>query len=141
MPSNSPWRAQVLITAIENIWNEWSLAIHKSSTNLLLDACPLPHANYIDKYGVYSTLDLEITYQQIVIKHCERTYMSYEYRGYLYHIPFDVINGVAYFQRIVNEIFEKEQLTGTLRMWLYMNRICMKMTKTCKKIKFDTEPE
>lgn len=68
------------------------------------------------KYGVYSTFDLWSAYHQVSIKPCNKLYMAFEAgdRLYQFHgILFGVTNAVAWFQRIVNEIIEKEQLKLT----------------------------
>ena len=64
-PSNSPWRAQVVITKDEN--QKKRLAIDYSQTInrfTLLDAFPLPRVdetvNKIAQYRIFSTIDLRV---------------------------------------------------------------------------------
>lgn len=120
-PSTSPWRAQVLVTTNERqkkrMVIDYSQTINKYT---LLDAYPLPNIsemiNNIAQYRIFSTLDLKSAYHQIPILEEERQYTAFEALGKLYHfkrIPFGVTNGVACFQRIMNNIIENEGLDGT----------------------------
>ena len=70
--SNSPWRAQVVISTPEN--HKKRLVIDYSRTinrYTLLDAYPLPKiqelVETVAKYKVFSTLDLKSAYHQILI--------------------------------------------------------------------------
>ena len=119
--SESPWRAQVVVTSSEN--HKRRLAIDYSQTiNRFtnLDAYPLPKIDEtiseIAKYRVYSTLDLRSAYHQVAIKPVDRPYTAFEANGRLYQfkrIPFGVTNGVASFQRIMDKIITDEKLEGT----------------------------
>lgn len=117
-PSNSPWRAQVLVTKNENHKSrmvvDYSLTINKFTS---LDAYPLPKieelVHKISQYEYFSSIDLRSAYHQIPILEHERIYTGFEACGNLYQftrIPFGVTNGVACFQRIMNNIIQKEGL-------------------------------
>ena len=72
--------------------------------------------NDVARYKVNSTLDLRSAYHQVEIKEEEKPYTAFEARGKLYEfnrIPFGVTNGVASFQRVIDEILEKENVKGT----------------------------
>ena len=120
-PSTSPWRAQVLVTSNER--HKKRMVVDYSQTinrYTYLDAYPLPRIDtMIEKiagYEVYSTLDLRSAYYQIPIRIEERKFTAFEADGNLYQfcrIPFGVTNGVACFQRTINELITKENLTDT----------------------------
>ena len=72
-PSNSPWRAQVVVTKDES--HKKRLAIDYSQTInrfILLDAIPLLRINDllndIAQYRVFSTIDLRSVYHQVPLK-------------------------------------------------------------------------
>ncbi|XP_072389424.1 uncharacterized protein [Diabrotica undecimpunctata] len=109
--SNSPWRAQVLITKSEThkkrMVVDYSQTINKFT---YLDAYPLPDVEDIvrkvARYSVFSSIDLKNAYHQIPIKNEEKIYTAFEANGQLYQfcrIPFGVTNGVACFQRVIDE--------------------------------------
>jgi len=119
-PSNSPWRAQVVVTKDEN--HRKRLAIDNSETTnrfTLLDGYPLPRiddmVNKIAQYQVFSSIDLRSAYHQLPIKDEDEPYTAFESDGSLYpftHVPFGVSNGVACFQRIMDAFIE-ENLDAT----------------------------
>nr|CAH8849255.1 unnamed protein product [Trichobilharzia regenti] len=120
-PSNSPWRAQVLVTSNERhkkrMVVDYSQTINRFT---FLDAYPLPRIDEmiekIAQYDIFSTLDLKNAYHQIALKNEDKPYTAFEACGKLYQfcrIPFGVTNGVACFQRIIDELISKEQLTST----------------------------
>ncbi|XP_068240950.1 uncharacterized protein [Palaemon carinicauda] len=107
-PSNSPWRAQVLVTSGENqkrrMVVDYSRTINRFTE---LDAYPLPNIDEIVN---------NITQYKVAIREEERPYTAFEAGGTLYefnHIPFGVKNGVAAFQRVLDEILRKEKVGGT----------------------------
>ncbi|CAH8833617.1 unnamed protein product [Trichobilharzia szidati] len=120
-PSNSPWRAQVLVTTNER--HKRRMVIDYSQTInrfTLLDAYPLPKIDEIiekiSKYTVFSTLDLKSAYHQIPIKEEEKLFTAFEACGNLYQfrrIPFGVTNGVSCFQRVISQIIRNENLQAT----------------------------
>ena len=79
-PSNSPWRAQVLVTTNDRhkrrMVVDYSHTINKHTE---LDAYPLPNldllANKIAEYTVYSTFDLKSVYHQVPICEVDRPYL------------------------------------------------------------------
>ena len=116
--SNSPWRAQVVVTKDER--HKKRLVVDYSQTiNLYteLDAYPLPRIDEmvekISEYEFFSTLDLKDAYHQVKIKDCDKPYTAFEADGNLYQfkrIPFGVTNGVACFQRIINNVIRDNKL-------------------------------
>ena len=120
-PSSSPWRAQVLVTSGDRhkkrLVIDYSQTINKYT---LLDAYPLPRldkmAESISKYKYYSTFDLKSAYHQIPIKKSDKEYTAFEACGNLYHfkrVPFGVTNGVAAFQRTIDNIIKQEKLPAS----------------------------
>lgn len=120
-PSQSPWRAQVLVTSNEN--RKRRLVVDYSQTinrYTYLDAYPLPNMDdlvqKIAQYDVYSTLDLQSAYHQIPLRAQDKQYTAFEACGRLYQfcrIPFGVTNGVACFQRTIDQIIQTAQLRDT----------------------------
>ena len=136
-PSNSPWRAQVLVTTNDRhkrrMVVDYSHTINKHTE---LDAYPLPNldllANKIAEYTVYSTFDLKSAYHQVPICEVDRPYTAFESGGRLYQftrIPFGVTNGVAAFQRVMDSVIDKEGASGT---FAYLDNITV-----CGKDQFD----
>ena len=120
-PSKSPWRAQVLVTSGENhkrrMVVDYSQTINRFTQ---LDAYPLPRiddlVNEVAQHNFFSTLDLRSAYHQVPLLEEEKLFTAFEAGGKLYEfnrIPFGVTNGVASFQRVIDEIIATEQLTGT----------------------------
>ena len=122
-PSTSPWRAQVIVCNDDKTHRRKRLCVDFSQTvNLYtdLDAYPLPRIdemiNEIAKHKVFSTFDLRSAYHQVEIIPEERKYTAFEANGRLYEftrMPMGVTNGVPKFQRMVDEVAEKESLEGT----------------------------
>ena len=125
--SNSPWRAQVLVVKDKP---KKRLAIDYSTTInrfTLLDAYPLPNMkeliNRIALYGVYSTVDLRAAYHQVEIRPEDQAPTAFEANGRLYEfkrLPFGVTNGVAIFQRKMDEFVENNSLTA---VFPYMDNV------------------
>ena len=120
-PSDSPWRAQVMVTKNERhkkrLVIDYSQTINKYTN---LDAYPLPNiektVNKISQYRVFSTINLKSAYHQVPIREHEKKHTAFEDNMCLYQfcrIPFGVTNGVAAFQRIMNRFIADEGLSDT----------------------------
>ena len=117
-PSDSPWRAQIVIT--KNEGRKKRMVIDHSQTInkfMQLDAYPLPRidetVNKIARYRVFSTINLKSAYHQVPIKQSERQYTAFEANMSLYQfcrVPFGVTNGVAAFQRTMEVSISEESL-------------------------------
>ncbi|KHJ41999.1 reverse transcriptase [Trichuris suis] len=120
-PSNSPWRAQVLVTKDEERKSRLVIDYSKTIDRFtLLDSYPLPRIDVMvqnmAKYKFFSTIDLKSAYQQVPIHPVDEPFTAFEVAGGLYQftrIPFDVTNGVACFQRIIDTFIRDEKLKGT----------------------------
>ena len=120
-PSISPWRAQVLVSS--NSQSKRRMVIDYSQTInrfTQLDAYPLPRMDHmiekIAQYEFFSTLDLKSAYHQIPIQDADKAYTAFEACGRLYQfrrIPFGVTNGVACFQRVMDNIIQNANLKDT----------------------------
>ena len=119
--SSSPWRAQIVITSNERhkkrLVIDYSRTINRFTE---LDAYPLPRmddlAQRVSKYKLFSTIDLKSAYHQIGIKECDMPYTAFEANGNLFHfkrLPFGVTNGVACFQRLMDNLIRENNLEGT----------------------------
>lgn len=118
--SNSPWRAQVLVT--KNETHKKRMVVDYSQTInrfTYLDAYPLPNiediVRAVAKFEMFSTIDLQSAYHQVPIRDDEKQYTAFEADGKLYQfrrIPFGVTNGVACFQRVIDYIIKSENLEG-----------------------------
>lgn len=120
-PSSSPWRAQVLVTTNERhkkrMVIDYSQTINKYT---YLDAYPQKRVDdlveKVSQYKHFSTLDLQSAYHQIPLKENEKPFTAFEAAGNLYQfkrIPFGVTNGVSSFQRVIDNIITKEDLSDT----------------------------
>lgn len=116
-PYQSPWRTQTLVVSPENhkrLVVDYSQMINRFT---LLDAYPLPRIedmeNEIAYYQVFSTLGLTSAYHQVAIKPEERKYTAFEAAWSICRIPFGVTNGVASFQRVIDDIIKREDPRGT----------------------------
>ena len=83
----------------------------------MLDAYPLPRiddiVNNIAQYRVFSTIDLRSAYHQVKIKDSDKLYTAFQAGKALYQftrVPFGVTNGVACFQRAMDNIINEEKL-------------------------------
>jgi hypothetical protein len=118
--SNSPWRAQVLVTHNERhkrrMVVDYSQTINRFT---LLDAYPLPKIDMlvqsIAKYNYFSRLDLKSAYYQIPLHEEDKPFTAFEANGELYHynrLPFGLTNAVAAFQRVMNEFVLLHNIKG-----------------------------
>ena len=82
-PSDSPWRAQVVVTRNERhrkrLVTDYSQTINRFTQ---VDAYPLPRIddtiNKIAQYKVFSTIDLKSAYHQVPIKDEEKKFTAFE---------------------------------------------------------------
>ena len=118
--SQSPWRAQVVVTKDENhkkrLVMDYSQTINKFT---LLDAFPLPRItdliNDIAQNRFFSTVDLRSAYHQIPLRVEDRPYTAFEAANQLFQftrLPFGVTNGVSCFQREMMKFVKEENLEG-----------------------------
>ena len=126
-PSRSPWRAQVLVVKQSNkkrLVIDYSATVNRFTQ---LDAYPLPRmetiVNKIAQDKFYSSIDLRSAYHQIPIKEKERILTSFEADGCLYQykrLPFGVVNGVAAFQRVIDNFVKRHNLK---KVYAYLDDI------------------
>ena len=119
--SDSPWRAQIVLTSNENrkrrMVVDFSRTINKFT---LLDAYPLPRIDdvvqSIAEYRVFSVIDLSNAYYQVEICPADRPFTAFQAGNKLFHykrIPMGVTNGVSAFQRFMHEFISKNNLKAT----------------------------
>ena len=120
-PSQSSWRAQVLITKDERHKKRMVIDYSQTVNRFThLDAYPLPRIdeliNEIAKTKYYSTVDLKSAYYQVPLAKEDREFTAFEANGKLYQycrMPFGVSNGVSTFQRIIDNLIDKYNLKQT----------------------------
>ena len=121
-PSDSPWRAQVLITTNPTSGKRRMVVDYSRTINKFThqDAYPLPRldemALSVSRYKYYSTFDLRSAYHQISIPEEDRLYTAFEGDGQLLQfcvIPFGVTNGPPKFQRVMDERIQASKLNAT----------------------------
>ena len=121
-PSKSPWRAQVLVTKETEKHKKRMVIDYSQTINRYteLDAYPLPRiddmVSKISKYSVFSTLDLKSAYHQIPLPEEDKIYTAFEATSKLYEfntLPFGLTNGVAAFQRSLDNVIEENNLEDT----------------------------
>ena len=104
--TNSPWRAQVVITANENGKKRLCIAYSRNINCLHISLrYPLPRiddqVNKMANFKILGTLDLKIAYHQIpLLAESNKIYTTFEANGKLYQftrIPFCLTNTVAVF--------------------------------------------
>ena len=117
--SKSPWRAQVVVTGgrpnqKKRLALDYSETINRFT---LLDAYPLPRIddtiNKIAQYVIFSTIDLKSAYHQVPIREEDMPFTAFEADGGLYEfcrLPFGVTNGVALFQREMDNFVKVNSL-------------------------------
>ena len=87
--------------------------------------------NNLVHYKVFSTFDLRNAYYQVPIVKDDRKYAGFEANGRLYQfrrIPFGVINGVAVFQRLMDNIIKEEKLTHSRILTILLLRGLIRQT-------------
>ena len=118
-PSNSPWRAQVLVVrgAKKRMVIDYSATINRYTP---LDAYPLPNisdlVNKIAQYSWFSDLDLKSAYHQVPIAENEKYFTAFEAAGSLYQfkrVAFGLTNAVAAFQRVMDDLIRCHDLKDT----------------------------
>ena len=120
-PSSSPWRAQVLVVTGDNhkkrMCIDYSETINKYT---LLDGYSLPNmqnlVNKVAQYSYFSTLNLKSAYHQVEILIENRPYTAFKANVKLYQskkILFGLTNAVPLFQRIIDDIIERNNCKGT----------------------------
>ena len=121
-PSKSPWRAQVLVTKETEKHKKRMVIDYSQTINRYteLDAYPIPRidnmVSKISKYSVFSTLDLKSAYHQIPLPEEDKIYTNLEATSKLYEfntLPFGLTNGVAAFQRSLDNVIEENNLEDT----------------------------
>ena len=120
-PSQSLWRAQVLITKDERHKKRMVIDYSQTVNRFThLDAYPVPRIdeqiNDIAKAKYYSSTDLKSAYYQVPLAKEDREFTAVEANGKLYHycrMSFGVKNGVSAFQRIINYMIKKHSLKRT----------------------------
>ena len=121
-PSNSPWRAQILVIRNKESQKRRLCIDYSQTINIytLLDAYPLPKietlVQQLSKYKLFSTFDLKAAYHQIPIRECDKPFTVFEGAGKLWEfncVPFGVTNRVPVFQRVMDDLVEKYSLCDT----------------------------
>ena len=119
--SNLPWRGQIVVTKNyrpkKRLVIDYFLTINKFTN---LNAYSLPKidemTNEIAQYRVFSTINLKNAYHQVPLREEDKKFTAFEANGCLYQfrrMPFGVTNGVATFQRIMNNFITSEGLLDT----------------------------
>ena len=120
-PAVSPSRAQVLVTKSERHKKRMVIDYSQTINRLTnLNAYSIPRIdeqiNKIALGKVFSTLDLKSAYYQIPLSEKDKPFTAFEANGKLYQycrLPFRVKNGVPAFQKIMDDVTESHDLTGT----------------------------
>ena len=124
----SPWRTRVLFVSNERqrkrLVVDYTQPINRFTK---LDTYPLPRmedlASEISQYKFYISLNLKNAYHQIPIREEDKQNSAFEANGNLYQfcsVPFGVTNGVACFQRTIDNIIKQHKLRGT---YVYVGNI------------------
>ena len=119
--SDSPWRAQVVVTSNGNRKKRMVVDFSKTINRFtMLDAYPLPRiediVHSIANYRIFSVIDLSKAYYQVEICERDRPYTAFQAGNQLYHfkrIPMGVTNGVSAFQRFMNRFISENSLDAT----------------------------
>ena len=121
-PSNSPWRAQLLVERSPNhrdrLVVDYSETINKFT---LLDAYPLPLmedvASELAKFEVMSGFDLKSAFHQVKLPEKDKIFTAFQAGQNLYQftrVPFGLRNSSACFQRIMDELIKDNKLKGVV---------------------------
>ena len=128
-PSNSPWKAQVLV--INKKKRRLVVAYSETiSKHTQLDAYPLPKndemVNKIAQYKVFSTINLCSAYYQIPLSEKDKIYTAFEADGKLWQftrMTFGVMNGSAVFRRKIDTLVVDHELDDAFS-FVDNNTIC-----------------
>ena len=120
-PSQSPWRAQVFVIKKESKLRmvvDYSKTINKYTP---LDAYPMPRIddllNKVSQGKHFSKIDLKSAYHQVPLKEKDFYLTAFEANNKLYEfkrLPFGCTNAVSIFQRTIDNIIEKNNLSNTI---------------------------
>ena len=120
-PSNSPWRAQVVVVKNEQSGKRRMVIDYSRTINRYtsLDAYPLPQiediVSELSKYKVFTTVDLKSAYHQIELNPRDREFTAFQAGQELYQwrrLPFGLTNAVPEFQRAINAFVTENNLRG-----------------------------
>ena len=121
-PSNSPWRAQLLVERSPNhrdrLVVDYSETINKFT---MLDAYPLPLmedvATELAKFTIMSGFDLKSAFHQVKLPEKDKIYTAFQAGQNLYQftrVPFGLRNSSACFQRIMDNLVRVNDLKGVV---------------------------
>ena len=121
-PSNSPWRAQLLVERSPNhrdrLVVDYSETINRFT---LLDAYPLPLmedvASELARFEIISGFDLKSAFHQVRLPEKDKIYTAFQAGQKLYQftrVPFGLRNSSAVFQRIMDNLVSEHQLKGVV---------------------------
>jgi len=119
-PSNSPWRAQVLVvtkqTGKRRMVIDYSRTINRFTQ---LDAYPLPCideiVNELAQYQVFTTVDSKSAYHQLELNLRDCEFSTFQSGNALYQwrrLPFGLTNAVPKIQRTIYYIVKENDLKG-----------------------------
>jgi len=118
-PSNSPWRAQVLVATEQSGKRRMVIDYSRTISRFTqLDAYPLPRIDEIvelAQYRVFTTVDLKSTYHQLELNPRDRDFTAFQSGKALYQwrsLPFGLTNAVSEFQRTIDYIVRENDLKG-----------------------------
>ena len=100
-PSNSPWRAQVLVVTEQSgkrrMVIDYSRTINRFTQ---LDAYPLPRideiVNELAQYRVFTTVDLKSAYHQLELNPRDREFTAFRHYGILFLITLIVASPLIF---------------------------------------------
>ena len=120
-PSNSPWRAQVVVVKNQQSGKRQMVIDYSRTINRYtsLDAYSLPQIEDIiselSKYKVFTTVDLKSAYHQIELHPRDREFTAFQAGQELYQwrrLPFGLTNAVPEFQKAINAFVTENNLRG-----------------------------
>ena len=122
-PSNSPWRAQVVVVKNEQSGKRRMVIDYSRTINRYtsLAAYPLPQiedvVSELSKYKVFTTVDLKSAYHQIELNSRDREFTAFQAGQELYQwrrLPFGLTNAVPEFQKAINAFVTENNLVAFL---------------------------